>query len=46
MCLIGFLKTFAVKMKIENNQKMKTINIHFQCFQFKRNLISRKMKLR
>ena len=30
MYLVGFLKTFSVKMKIENNQKMKTIKNRFQ----------------
>ena len=44
MYLVGFLKTFSVKMKTGNNQKMKTINSHFP--NENRNLISGKMKLR
>ena len=43
---VGFLKTFSVKMKIGNNQKMKTINFSFSMFSVEnRKLISGKMKL-
>ena len=35
MYLVEFLKTFSVKMKTENNQKMKTIKSRFQYFQLK-----------
>jgi len=31
-CLVGFLKTFSVKIKTGNNQKMKTINSRFSVF--------------
>ena len=30
MCLVEFLKTFLVKMKIRNNQKIKIIKSRFQ----------------
>jgi len=30
MCIVGFLKIFSVKMKIDNNQKKKTIKFRFQ----------------
>ena len=33
--LVGFLKTFSMKMNTGNNQKMKTIKFRFQCFQLK-----------
>jgi len=46
MCLVGFLKTFSVKMKTENNQKIKTI-ISFSVFSVEnRNLILGKIKMR
>ena len=32
MCLVEFLKTFSMKMKTKNNQKIKTIKF---CFQLK-----------
>ena len=43
MCLVEFFKIFLVKMKTENNQKMKTIKF---CFQLKKNLILGKIKMR
>jgi len=41
MCLVGFLKTFLVKMKTGNNQKMKTINSRFQCVQLRTKILFR-----
>ena len=45
MYLVGFLKIFLMKMKIGNNQKMKTIKFRFHSVQ-NRNLILNKMKMR
>ena len=46
MRLVGFLKTFSVKIFSQTNQKLETIKSHFQCFQLKPKISLDKIKTR